>query len=168
MRNDLTSMIFHDLRSPLGNIISALDMLETALPAEDEALHSMVFVANRSAARLSRLVDSLLDLRRLEGGQVVLNVEQTDFKNQIAESIEQVRPGAEAKDILLKADASPRLPLVRVDADMIRRVVINLLDNAVKYMPGSGRITGMVRAGPQENTLSVRDTGHGITASLHT
>jgi PAS domain S-box-containing protein len=168
MRNDLTSMIFHDLRGPLGNIISALDMLETSLPADNEALHSMVFVANRSAARLSRLVDSLLDLRRLEAGQVVLNVDQTSPNTLIAEALEQVRPGAEAKNITLKMELPPRLPLVRVDADMMRRVIINLLDNAIKYMSGAGLISIGAKAGPQEVTISVKDTGPGITASLHT
>jgi PAS domain S-box-containing protein len=168
MRNDLTSMIFHDLRSPLGNIISALDMLETSLPPDSETLHSMVFVASRSAARLSRLVDSLLDLRRLEAGQVVLNTEQASLNTLLTEALEQVRPGAEAKNITVQFDLPARLPLVRVDADMMRRVLINLLDNAVKYMPGAGYITVLAKAGPQEVTISVKDTGPGITSSLHT
>lgn len=162
MRNDLISMIFHDLRSPLGNILSALDVVQASIPPENETEQTLLTIATRSALRMSRMVDSLLDLRRLEAGQMTLTREQADIAVLAAEAIEQVLPIAEGKSITLQKDVPPRLPMVDVDQDMIRRVIINLLENAVKYTPGQGVVTVAARSGAQEMTISVRDTGPGI------
>src|SRR3990172_5589865 len=72
LRRDLTSMIFHDLRSPLGNIISSLEMLQVSLAESDETTRSVLSIAQRSSRRLSRLIESLLDLGQLETGQAGL------------------------------------------------------------------------------------------------
>ena len=72
LRSDLTSMIFHDLRSPLGNVLSSLEVLKGSVPGEDEALQSVLAIALRSGRRLSRLIGQLLDLEQLESGQAVL------------------------------------------------------------------------------------------------
>ncbi len=168
MRNDLISMIFHDLRSPLGNIISSIDVVQSSLPPERETELSLLTIANRSAMRLSRLVDSLLDLRRLEAGQVVLNKEQVDIKTIVDEAIEIVTATAEGKGIQLRSEVPARLPMVSIDADMIRRVIINIIENAVKYTPGEGAVTVGARSGMDDITVTVRDTGPGIPAAEHT
>ena len=168
MRSDLISMIFHDLRSPLGNILSSLDVAIASLPPEAEMVQSLLAIANRSAARLSRMVDSLLDLRRLEAGHVVLNKSQADINTLVVEAAEIVQPAAEGKGIGLQIDIPPRLPLVNLDADMIRRVIINLMDNSVKYTPEGGVVTVSARAAPAEVIVSVRDTGPGIPSDQHT
>ena len=168
MRNDMLSMLFHDLRSPLGNILSSLDVAQASLPPEAEMVQSLLAIASRSAARLSRLVDSLLDLRRLEAGQVVMNKSQTDINTLVVEAAEIVQPSAEGKGIKLSLEIPPRLPLVNLDADMIRRVIINLMDNAIKYTTEGGAVTATARATPKEVVVSVRDTGPGIPADQHT
>jgi PAS domain S-box-containing protein len=168
MRNDLISMIYHDLRSPLGNIISSLDVVATSLPPEAEVEQSLITIANRSALRMSRLVDSLLDLRRLEAGQMTLNREQADVAALARDAIEQVTALAEGKGIRLRHDVPARLPMVDVDTDMIRRVIINLIENAVKYTPGEGTVTVNARSGSKELTVTVKDTGPGIPAGEHT
>ncbi len=167
MRQDLISMIFHDLRSPLGNIISSLDVVQASLPPDSEMEQSLITIANRSALRMSRLVDSLLDLRRLEAGQMTLNKEQADINLLAGDALEQVAAIAEGKGIRLRRDIPPRLPMVDVDADMIRRVIINLIENAVKYTPGEGTVTVSARSGPKELTVAVRDTGPGIPPAEH-
>jgi PAS domain S-box-containing protein len=168
MRNDLISMIFHDLRSPLGNILSSLDVVSASLPPESETEQTLISIANRSALRMSRMVDSLLDLRRLEAGQMTLNKDQVDVGALAADAVEQVQPLAEGKGIRLTKEVPPRLPMVDVDSDMIRRVIINLLENAVKYTPGEGVVTVSARSGPKEMTVMVKDTGPGIPAGEHT
>jgi PAS domain S-box-containing protein len=168
MRSDMISMIFHDLRSPLGNILSSLDVAIASLPPEAEMVQSLLAIANRSAARLSRMVDSLLDLRRLEAGHVVLNKTQADINTLVVEAAEIVQPAAEGKGIGLQIDIPPRLPLVNLDADMIRRVIINLMDNSIKYTPEGGVVTVSARAAPAEVIVSVRDTGPGIPSDQHT
>lgn len=162
MRDDLIAMIFHDLRSPLGNIISSLDVMGVSIPREDESVHSVLRIAVRSAGRLSRLVDSLLDLRRLEAGHSVVQKTEASITSIIAEAAEQVHPIAEAKNILLRFNLPSQLPTVQMDADMIRRVIINLMENAVKYTPGAGKIRVSASIAAQDIVVRIADTGPGI------
>jgi NtrC-family two-component system sensor histidine kinase KinB len=165
LRTDLTSMIFHDLRSPLGNVMSSLEMLQVSIPGENETAQSVMSIALRSSRRLSRLVESLLDLGQLEAGQAVLHKERASLGAVITEAVEEVHPVAEAKGHTLRFKLSRNLPEIECDIEMVRRVVINLLENAVKYTHSGGDIT--VSAGPNESkdmvAVSVSDTGPGIS-----
>ncbi len=166
LRADLTSMIFHDLRSPLGNVISSLEVLQASLPAEDEALQSVLGIALRSSRRLLRLVESLLDLGQLESGMAVLHKAPAAIGTIIVEAVEEVYPVAEAKGHLLQFAFAPGdLPHVDMDSDMVRRVLINLLENAIKYTRSGGRITISARRQEKHVLISVADTGPGIPAS---
>jgi PAS domain S-box-containing protein len=163
LRNDLMSMIVHDLRSPLGNILSSLDLMQGALHAGDQPLLASLFsIALRAATRLSRLVDSLLDLRRLEAGEGLLNRAPADLGQVLDEALEAVQPMAAAKGLSLRRAAGPALPVLPLDAELVRRVVVNLLDNAVKYTPPAGAITLSAAIAPQQVIISVRDTGPGV------
>jgi two-component system, NtrC family, sensor histidine kinase KinB len=163
LRLDLTSMIFHDLRSPLGNIISSLEMLQTSLVQDDESMQSILSIALRSGRRLSRLVESLLDLGQLESGQAVLHKAPATISSLIAEAVEEVHPVAEARGHLLQFGVGKaELPAVDMDVDMIRRVLINLLENAIKYTRSGGRIAVSARRQEDELLVSVSDNGPGI------
>lgn len=162
LRADLTSMIFHDLRSPLGNIISSLEVMETSLPDGDEALHSVLSIASRSSRRASRLVESLLDLDRLETDKAVLNKSSASIGALIAEAVEEVHPTAEAKGQLLHLELTTGLLAAEMDVDMIRRVLINLLENAIKFTRGGGRIAISARASENQIQVEVTDSGPGI------
>jgi PAS domain S-box-containing protein len=163
LRTDLTSMVFHDLRSPLGNIISSLEVMQSSLPEGDEALESVLAIASRSSRRASRLVESLLDVDRLESNRAVLTKEQASIGALIAEAAEEVHPTAEAKGQMVRMSLPKGLPLVEIDVDMIRRVLINLLDNAVKYTRGGGEIVISATSLPDEVCVSVKDSGVGIS-----
>lgn len=165
LRRDLTSMIFHDLRSPLGNVISSLELLQASMADTDETTRSVLSIAVRSSRRLSRLVESLLDLAQLETGQAVLHKTQAALNAAIAEAVEEVHPLAEARGHMLqfslpKADSL----VVEMDVDMIRRVLINLLENALKYTRQPGRITVSARRQDQSVVVGVQDNGPGIPA----
>jgi PAS domain S-box-containing protein len=163
LRADLTSMIFHDLRSPLGNVISSLEVMEEALPGEDE-LAPVLSVAQRSSRRLSRLIDSLLDIDHLETGEAVLDRQPVSIPALVDEAIAEVSPVAEAKGHRLEVQAvDGSLPEVEADEGMIRRVIINLLENAVKYTPGGGEIRLSADRGEGEVRIGVEDTGPGIS-----
>jgi signal transduction histidine kinase len=157
-------MIFHDLRSPLGNIISSLAVMQSSISDKDEATLAVLSIASRSSRRASRLVESLLDLDRLESDKAVLTKEQASVGALIAEAVEEVHPTAEAKGQLLKMGIPAGLPLMEIDVDMIRRVLINLLDNAVKYSPGGGEIAISAKVKDGEMFVRVRDSGEGISA----
>jgi PAS domain S-box-containing protein len=167
LRDDLMSMIVHDLRSPLANIMSSLEILRSALPADDEMVASLLTIALRAAGRLSRLVDSLLDLRRLEAGEIGLQRLPVALDTLLMEAVEQVQPMAASKNLNLRTVLALDLPPAAADADLLRRVVVNLLDNAIKYTPQGGSITlGTKRTG-STITVSVRDTGPGVPEGEH-
>jgi PAS domain S-box-containing protein len=163
LRTDLTSMLFHDLRSPLGNIISSLEVMKDTIEEDDEDMGPIISVAQRSSRRLSRLIDSLLDINLLESGRAVLHKSSSQITDLLSEAIEEVMPIAEAKGQLLEIEqTSSSLPMLEVDNDMIRRVLINLVENGVKYTPSDGEISILVSGGDDEIQIGVKDTGPGI------
>ncbi len=165
LRSDLTSMIFHDLRAPLGNIISSLEVMRATAPAGDDTFHSVLSIAQRSSRRASRLVESLLDIDRLEAGRAVLDKTTGSIGVLITEAVEEVHPTAEAKGHLVRFEIPPGLPEVEVDADMLHRVLINLLENAIKYTPTDGKITISARKEDEQVLIEVSDSGMGIPVS---
>lgn len=164
LRADLIQMIFHDLRSPLGNVISSLEVLKASLPEDDETVQSVLTIALRSSRRLSRLVESLLDLNQLEAGQAVLHKSKASIGAVITDAVEEVHPVAEAKGHTIRFNLATDLPPLEFDVEMIRRVLINLLENAIKYTPSGGSIDVSARREGDEVVVSVRDTGPGIPA----
>jgi PAS domain S-box-containing protein len=96
LRDDMTAMIYHDLRSPLGNIVSSLDMMTDLLP-EDETLQTMLAIANNSTMRINRLINSLLDISRLESGQPIVDQQSVDPVGLIGESIRDVMPSISSR-----------------------------------------------------------------------
>ncbi len=161
LRSDLTSMLFHDMRSPLGNVISSLQLLNDP-PPTDETIRSLLTISLRSARRLSRMIDSLLDLRRLEEGRAVIRRTKVSLSALAAEAVEEAQPVAEGKGIILQMAIPLSLPTVEADSDMIRRVISNLLDNAVKYTPGGGSIRLTAELDGPLVRFSVADSGPGI------
>ncbi|MEE8568330.1 MAG: GAF domain-containing protein [Anaerolineales bacterium] len=162
LRTDLISMVFHDLRSPLGNILSSLEVMQASISDDDEAGQSVLSIAQRSGRRASRLVESLLDLDRLEAGQAVLEKTRAAIDVLITEAVEEVHPTAEAKGHVIKFDLASNMPDVEMDVDMIRRVLINLVENAVKHTRGGGHITVAVREKDDHIIVGVKDSGKGI------
>lgn len=163
LRNDLMAMIYHDLRSPLANVVSSLDVLTSLLPAEsDEAITSLLSIAVRSTERIQRLTDSLLDINRLEAGQPVVNMQVVGLPDLIADAVEAVAPIAENKNQAIFQELEIDLVPVLADADMIRRVLINLVENAIKFTPAEGKI--YVTAGQDGGAVKVcvKDCGPGI------
>jgi PAS domain S-box-containing protein len=166
LRNDLISMIYHDLRSPLANIVSSLDVLDAmATPDADPAQKSLLDIAIRSTERIQRLTNSLLDIRRLEAGQPIGNRSSLSPLVLAADAIEIVRPIIDNKKQQIAALVPVGLPDVLVDGDMVRRVLTNLLENAVKYTPTGSKIYVGARLERDDRLLMwVQDTGPGIPA----
>jgi NtrC-family two-component system sensor histidine kinase KinB len=169
LREDLISMIYHDLRSPLANVVSSLDVLSTLLPEVGEGnIRSLLNIAMRSTERIQRLTNSLLDINRLEAGQPVGNRQPTFPGNLISDALEAIRPLALNKDIEIQISTPEDLPEVDVDPDMIRRVLINLYENAVKFSPVNCKVWfGAQLDDDQMVQFWVKDSGSGIPISEH-
>jgi len=163
LQDDLAAMIFHDLRSPLSNIISSLDVIKLLVPLDSiPTLHSVFSIAERSTERMQRLVNSLLDISRLEAGQSITDQKFAKVSDLVKDAIEAVQPMIEGKQQHLKVDVPDNFPLLWIDSDIIRRVLINLLENASKFSPQGGDICiGGVKMGDWVK-LWVKDSGPGI------
>jgi NtrC-family two-component system sensor histidine kinase KinB len=163
LRNDLISMIYHDLRSPLANVVSSLDVLETMLPLEeDPALKSLLGIAVRSTERIQRLTNSLLDMRRIEVGQTITNLQPVSPYLLVKDSVEAIQTTADTKNQEIKLNIKQRLPAVWADADMIKRVLINLLENGIKYTPQGSQITVGGKRDKDLVVMWVEDNGPGV------
>ena len=165
MREDLISMIYHDLRSPLANVVSSLDILESMLPEDDPTLPSLVGIAQRSTERIQRLTNSLLDISRLEVGQPVGNRQSADIQPVIRDAYELINPVIENKQQHINLILPDKLPQVLVDVEMIRRVIVNLLENASKYSPSGSMIQAGAKEEDDQILVWVQDDGPGIPAT---
>jgi two-component system, NtrC family, sensor histidine kinase KinB len=169
LRDDLNAMIYHDLRAPLANIVSSLDMLRTLTGnAEDEGqvIQQVLSIAFRSTERMQRLISSLLDISRLEAGQPIAIRKPVQVIPLLHEALESIQPVTSSKRQKVQLDVRGSLPDIWVDEDMIRRVLINLLENATKFTPMEGRISVGTETETRSDSLWVRfwvqDTGPGI------
>jgi NtrC-family two-component system sensor histidine kinase KinB len=164
MRGDLTHMVVHDLRNPLGSIMGSLQLIHTAFVERDQTLPviKLLRIALRSGQKLYLLIDSLLDLGRLEAGETELNKVSVSVPPLIQEAVEQIQPFALNKKLSLSVQVDPDLPEALADRDLILRVLTNLLDNAVKFTRREGSITLAARQAEDEILFTVSDTGIGI------
>ncbi len=163
LREDLTAMIYHDLRSPLANIVSSLDILYSMVPEDDkETVLSILKIAENSTDRIQRLVSSLLDVSRLESGQPVADQKVVDTLELILSAVRDVTPVAAGRHQTLFTDLPDQLSSIWVDEDMARRVLINLMENASKFSPQNGTIELGARREDQWIHMWVEDNGPGI------
>lgn len=166
LREDLLFSIYHDLRSPLANVVSSIDVLGNILSLdENPALQSLFNIAVRSTERIQRLTNSLLDINRLEAGQPVVNTSLVSVETLIQDSLDAILPIAHNKEQKVELEIQAQLPPIDVDGDMIRRVLINLMENAIKFTPPQGQIrVGARQDQPGQVQIWVADTGPGIPA----
>ncbi|HSB66236.1 MAG TPA: sensor histidine kinase KdpD [Anaerolineales bacterium] len=161
LQTALLNSISHDLRTPLVSITGALSSMEEAGPAlDEEARRSLVETAREEAERLNRLVGNLLDITRLEAGAMQLHREACDVQELIGSALEQI--GYPLKDRQVKVEISPNLPLVSLDFVLFSRVLVNVIDNALKYSPPEKPIEIDARQSKNELGISIADRGEGI------
>lgn len=167
LRRDLSAMVYHDLRGPLHTLGGSIRKLSQLLANYDEpAVLSLLQVGLRSSRQLRRMVDSLLDVQRLEEGSRILNLTRQMPHTVLTQAYELVQPLAVEAEIRLRYDVADDLPPIYIDSDMMIRVVINLLENAIKYTPSGENISLIVRSQDNQLIVCVKDNGQGIPADL--
>jgi PAS domain S-box-containing protein len=163
-REDMMNMIIHDLRNPLANIMNSLDVLRDEM--EDQAngmpQKELLRIATRSSKRMRQLINSILDLSRLESGHALQNTEQTDLGTLLHDAIQFVEPQLDIRNIKLSADIKATLPQIEIDADMISRVVLNLLENAIKFTQMGSTVHLTTQTSGPDVQVSIADNGPGI------
>jgi two-component system phosphate regulon sensor histidine kinase PhoR len=161
VRRDFIANASHELRTPVTAISGAVETLQHgSLPLDDSA-RAFVDMIARHADRLSRLTADLLDLSRLEAGDFALSLGPLELAPLCEHTIELVRERAEQKSIAIAFDGPRDLRAVG-DRRALEQILVNLLDNAVKYTPPGGRVTVLADGVGGASMISVIDTGPGI------
>jgi signal transduction histidine kinase len=162
LRQETSDLIIHDLRNPLGSISLSINMLEMVLPEETlNENRQIIDVARHSCDRMIRLVDSLLEVSRMESGESQFHFAPLDLA-ELLHGVASSALGARERNIHMVIDVPEGLSAINADRDKLERVVTNLIDNAIKYTPDQGQITLAVEAQGNEIVVSVVDTGPGI------
>jgi len=163
LRQETTELIIHDLRNPLSAIALSLKMLTLVLPeAVLQANHELLDIAQTSTQRMQRLVDSLLEVSRMETGEARFDMRSLNLGPLLHDVIQRNAILAR-KGVQIDTEIPFDLPVV-ADHEKIERVLVNLLDNALKYTPENGHI--WVQSGLRGDSVwvSISDTGPGIPA----
>ena len=161
LQTALLNSISHDLRTPLVSITGALSSLSNDQVTLDESdRRSLIETASEEADRLNRLVGNLLDMTRLESGAMRLKPDAADLQDLIGSSLEEV--SSRLGDRTVTVDVPDDLPLVQMDFVLIERVLVNVIDNALKYSPPETRIEIKATMAGAFVEIMVADQGVGI------
>jgi signal transduction histidine kinase/FixJ family two-component response regulator len=160
LKSDFVSFVTHQLRTPVSGINWLLE-LAAETPDVPEDLSGLLTDARQASGRLTRLVNDLLEIGRLESGRVAIHREPTDLATVTAEVLDDLAALLQERRHQLVVDAEPGL-IVHVDPQLIRQALWNLTSNAFKYTPNAGRIDIRLRREEGGICWSVQDTGIGI------
>jgi PAS domain S-box-containing protein len=163
-REAITETIVHDVRSPLSAIIGSLELLTSELSEkEGRIVHQAILVAQRSANRILSLTEALLDIARLESGQMNLLLTDINLKSLISELMIEFTILANENNVIIQNQIEDEFYNTMADKDKLIRVITNLVDNAIKFSPQGGLVKISVD-GEHENVLMVKiaDSGPGV------
>ncbi len=163
-KDEFLSQLSHELRTPMTSIRSFSEILMDEADISDAQRRRFVSIINEESQRLTRLLDELLDIGRLEGGTIDLNLETVEVPEAIGKTLDTIAGMTQGAGITVTADPGPTGLEVQANPDRLRQVLINLLSNAVKYNTAPApeiRISAVVR-GPSVE-IDVVDNGGGVT-----
>lgn len=171
LRADITRMMVHDLRSPLGSVGGALEILTECAADLREGRRDLPALALATVRRLEGLVNAILDVGRLEAGRMPVRREATALGELVRQAIDGQRLLADARGLRLdhEPDGADVLPLVSVDGELVGRILQNLIGNSIKFIPRGGRIsvrTHLAAGEPSQVVVTVRDDGPGLPAEM--
>ncbi len=160
LRNSLLSAISHDLRTPLSVMVGLAEALKLTKPPLAGEAAEIATAVGESALRMNTLVNNLLDMARLESGKVILNRQWQPIEEVVGSALRAIQPILDKHSVKVAMDDD--LPPVHIDAVLIERVLINLIENAVKYTPQGTTINLGATATPDNIELWVADEGPGL------
>ena len=161
-RRDFTVNVSHEFKTPLTAIQGFAETLINGAWRDEADCLRFLNIIRENAVRLGRLTDDLLKLGQIEAGKLELRFQTIPIGELIGPCLEAIRLKAGQKNLLLETDCSGELPSVVGDVSSLQQILQNLLDNAVHYTPGGGRISIRAAVAGPEVVISVSDTGPGI------
>jgi PAS domain S-box-containing protein len=163
-RDDVLGIVAHDLRNPVNVILMQSHLLVRHGPEPERRAQKPVETIRRSALRMNRLLEDLLDVARMEAGRLSIEPTRVSAGQLVCESVEAHRPLAASASLVLRLDTAQTLPDVWADRERLLQVFENLIGNAIKFTEPGGRITVGAEPGQDEDVFWVSDTGRGISA----
>ena len=160
-REEVVSIVSHDLRNPLGVVAAAADLLMD-LPLDEDERRKQAQIIARSAGRMGRLIEALLDVARIEAGAFVVRPSAESVRPILDEAKELFEGQAELAGVELVVEVASQVPQARMDRDRMLQALANLLDNALRFTPRGGSVTLAGAEHDGQVVLSVSDTGGGI------
>jgi two-component system phosphate regulon sensor histidine kinase PhoR len=166
MREDFVANVTHEIKTPLTAIIGFIDTLQGGALEEQETAKKFLQIISENAHRLSRLVEDLITLSSIEMGEMKLQLDGVAVAEIIGNALPVLEAKTAAKSIILDTYIPEDLPLIYADKDKVIQIVVNILDNAVKFTPDGGKISvSALEDGKDSVIIEVRDTGTGIPKS---
>ena len=164
LRDNLIHMVVHDMRTPLTAVLGSLDVVHGEMADAGIDLE-MVQIGKAATDELMEMVNELLDVSRLEAGELPLHIETCEGSDVVEEATRLLDPTWAEVSIAL--DVPPETVPLQCDRNLIRRVITNLAGNAIKFTPRGGQVTVMLRSTDTDVNISVTDTGRGIAPEHH-
>lgn len=161
LKSDFLATISHELRTPLNSILGFSEVLLSSDHLEDKQ-QRWVSNIQTSGERLLNLINDILDLAKIEAGKMQVRLEEFSVHDVCDGLLNMFRPLAEKKNIDLRSQLEPDVPLLRQDVVKLQQILSNLLSNAIKFTPEGGRVLLKAEADPLHVILTVTDTGVGI------
>ncbi len=161
-REEVLAIVSHDLRNPLNVMFTGVSLMRKAIEDRDPRLARQLDRMNRAAERMNHLIRDLLDVARIEGGRLTVEIARHDAATIAVEIADLLRPLGQEKGIRIVARTEEALPIVACDRDRALQVLGNLVGNALKFTPRGGQITVIAERDEIGVRLAVQDTGPGI------
>ena len=165
-RRDLVANISHDLRTPIAALKALVETLEDGAFEDPVVARDFLGRMHVEVDGLAQLISELLELSRIESGQVTLERRPTDLGELVSAAADRLRVQAERDGITLTVSTGARLPEVELDPDRVRQVVVNLIHNALKFTAPGGRVDVRAERRGEEVVVTVADTGVGISPEV--
>ncbi len=167
LKDEFIASVSHELRTPLTSIYAALGLLMAKTPADVPAPAAhLISVAYLNIKRLVRLVNDILDIEKLDAGQVAFNFERVEVRPLIEQAVEANLAFAESYGVRIRFDKDAAGVVARVDPDRLIQVITNLLSNAIKFSPSGNEVEIAVANESGKVRISVCDHGRGIAAEF--
>lgn len=161
LRDEFVSTVSHELRTPVSAILGFSALLQQHGALDEKGVH-MLEIIERNARAQAKLVEEMLDLGRILGGQLQLAHETVDLRAPVLEALSSVRTSADAKRITISVEPGSEPVWVRGDAARLRQIAWALLSNALKFTPRGGEVRVAIERDAERARLVVSDTGQGI------
>lgn len=169
VRDGLAHMIIHDLRNPLTAISTFLQLTQMEKEGLKESHQEKLDRCQFFCQELEAMIQNLLDISKMEEGKLELKPEITDLRGLIQGVMGRFAPAIAEREICLESAISQDLPAFTLDPSLIKRVIVNLVDNAIRYTPRQGTVTVGVDFAPENGGLhlAVKDSGRGLSPEYH-